>query len=139
ECPEGEGIAAYLSISLQCSNVIAFVYVLVQNYRPISHSISISVLLFLSILVAVLLAIFWQGTAIIGGVSHRFKKLLPSSSLLTRCLKSLSLMILMFFAGTVGCCSVVMFFPFTSLFRKHLTSALSTGMGRVTFEMVFYL
>jgi len=112
ETPEGPAIGAYLSVALQLSNVFAVLYVFVQNIKPISHTISVSVILILGFAVSILLSFFWETQGVLFGANH-----------------SIGLIVLVFISGVVGCLSVVVFYPFSSLYNLQLTSALSTGMG----------
>jgi len=112
ELPEGPALAAYMAALIQLANLVAFGYVILQSYHIIRYSISMGFVLVLSIVVSIFISFFWDHKYMTFGSMH-----------------SVGVLTLTFFAGMVGCLSVVIFFPFASQYHPALTSAISTGMG----------
>jgi MFS family permease len=110
--PESYSIAGYIVISIQLPNIISFLYVVLQNYRPIRHSTAILVLLLIGAITSILIGLFWDVTGSVFGTKH-----------------SVVLMGLSVIAGAVGVFSVVTMYPFASLYGPTLISAISAGNG----------
>jgi len=111
-CSEGPAIAANMALAIQISNFVAFFYVFLQLYKPVSHSVSITFILGACVLNTILLSFFWSTQTELFGQ-----------------MRSVALITLVFSSGVVACLSVVVFYPFVSLYKPEFTSALSTGMG----------
>lgn len=77
-----------------------------------SHSYAISVVLVCSIATSILLSFFWDFELKFHRQSYSF-----------------GILVLCFFGGCVGCSSVVIFYPFASMYKPLLISAVSVGGG----------
>mmetsp|Transcript_6495 Transcript_6495/g.16402 ORF Transcript_6495/g.16402 Transcript_6495/m.16402 type:complete len:410 (-) Transcript_6495:89-1318(-) len=110
--PEGASMSAILSILVQVGNIPSFLFV-AWNGGRFSYASAIIATISIAVTSAVLLALFWNVTVSVYG--HEF---------------SLVVYILTVLSGLVGSLSVILLFPFTSLYpQRHNTSAVSTGMG----------
>jgi riboflavin transporter 2 len=71
ELPEGNSIASYLIIIIQLGNVIPLAYVVVRQYVRIPYDWVIVGTLGCGIATALLLAFFWDHTALLFGSARR--------------------------------------------------------------------
>ncbi|MDP2437741.1 MAG: hypothetical protein Q8P67_18525 [archaeon] len=109
QLPGGTKIPSYISLAIQTSNVFPLVFVSVASHmRFRDDRFPMLAVAVLAILSGLFLALMWSVVSeglpvgvVVGG----------------------------FLAGAVGSTSVVLFFPFASLFGVNYTSAISTGMG----------
>ena len=117
--PECNCLPAVLVVVIQLANIGPFLYtlvkLLVQSRRWSMYRLEVCavfVLVFIGFLSCVFLALFWDHTALVGGVEH-----------------SLSLVILAFLLATVDCTSSVVFLPFMKHYPSTYLSGLYIGEG----------
>ena len=109
ELPQGYTIASQISLLIQFCNIFPLVYVAFFKYlRKIPYEIYIGVLILLAIVTCYCLAFLWS---------------------ITYFDYPIYLWTLTIFSGSIGCVSVVIFYPFSSCYNPILTSAISLGGG----------
>jgi hypothetical protein len=114
QLPEGLALASQVSLAVQCSNVFLLLYLLFPLFCPavLRKREELSVLVVLGVAAGglVLLSVFWNMTADIGGSPH-----------------SLALLLLTVLIGGANICSSPVFFPLMTQYPPGFTSAFACG------------
>jgi len=114
ELPEGWSLPSYLSIIVQLANIGPILYGIVRGFcsKNVPQHLVIILLLVVGSVASLLLALFWDKTAVIGGSP-----------------RSLGLFVLVFFLSLVDCTSSVLFMPYMSAFKGIYLYSYFIGEG----------
>eukprot|EP00762_Andalucia_godoyi_P004203 ANDGO_05563.mRNA.1 hypothetical protein ACA1_140250 len=106
--PEGKSIGVYIGAAFQVANISSFIYIFVNERKPIRDTISLPLLSSLGIADAFLLSALWN------------KRVNSTSFWVLLCT---------FLSGIVGCTGVVALFGYVSKFKMTFLSGVSTGLA----------
>jgi len=114
ELPEGWSLPSYLSIIVQLANIGPIAYGLARGFcsKNVPQHLVIILLLLVGSVASLLLALFWDYTAVIGGSP-----------------RSLGLFVLIFFLSLVDCTSSILFMPYMSAFKGIYLYSYFIGEG----------
>jgi len=111
--PEGKQITSYIVTSFMVANVFCLLYLVIQQWKPVNDKIIVYIILFGSIVDAVLIMFLWTRTAVLTWLGNT----------------SYMLLVCGFIGGALGNTSTLVFFALVTNYQPVMTTALSAGYG----------